>query len=708
MGAPEGWCGGSGATHGGWQAGSIQSPDGVEERATVWTGAPGSFEDLHLALPPGYATSIALGIWRHMESGTTYVVGSATDAVTNRFQAMMWVTGPGVNLITSAEAPPDCSATAGDSLVYTGRVINAGADASGPVTVTVSLPPASVATFVGSVPAPVAVSATEVTIELASLAPTGGSADLTITLTAAQPGAVAELTISAAAAGEVHAENNAAVASSKITPTPPVAGPLLATALVSTDPSLDNSLVPGLSGARYTSLGLPAASPSGTWWAMFARTDLDPSQAHMIVRTPTGGTPAVVAQYGVTATAGGVIRDILPGIDVNDAGLVAFGGADNSGFAERFVATTDGTTLTEVARHGEAAPAMPGEVYSPVVGGSVSVFASGATAFRAVTDPSQDAAFLSDNGATLIARTNVTTPDGSEYVIRELDDNIFNTGGCQFDATGENSIYSGRMWTGDDATDRVIVVNGVALMQEGVTVLPEMEYPVADNPVNFTMSPSGMWMVRGANMDGENWVARGHGQSIEHVYRVGDPIHAGATETWFAAELSLPFFVHTADAAGNIVIGGGTNNPDTFSDTVLIYNDQMVIARENDPVDLNGNGVFDDGVYIRSIESSSVVFVPGAVLFRVTLRDEDAALCGTNDVSRGQAIVRVDLPGGCPVDWNNDGSVNSGDISSFLTAWIASVSAPDLTGDFNGDGQTNSGDISAFLTAWIDAVTNGC
>ena len=62
----------------------------------------------------------------------------------------------------------------------------------------------------------------------------------------------------------------------------------------------------------------------------------------------------------------------------------------------------------------------------------------------------------------------------------------------------------------------------------------------------------------------------------------------------------------------------------------------------------------------------------------------------------------------CPTDWNDDGQVNSGDISSFLTAWIASVQAPDLVADFNNDGQTNSGDISAFLTAWINAVQFGC
>ena len=62
----------------------------------------------------------------------------------------------------------------------------------------------------------------------------------------------------------------------------------------------------------------------------------------------------------------------------------------------------------------------------------------------------------------------------------------------------------------------------------------------------------------------------------------------------------------------------------------------------------------------------------------------------------------------CPADWDGDDAVNSGDISAFLTSWIASVQAGDLVADFNGDGQTNSGDISSFLTAWIDAVSNGC
>lgn len=64
--------------------------------------------------------------------------------------------------------------------------------------------------------------------------------------------------------------------------------------------------------------------------------------------------------------------------------------------------------------------------------------------------------------------------------------------------------------------------------------------------------------------------------------------------------------------------------------------------------------------------------------------------------------------GACGADWDGSGQVNSSDISGFLTSWVASVTAGDLTADFDGSGQTNSSDISAFLTAWLAAVNGGC
>lgn len=64
--------------------------------------------------------------------------------------------------------------------------------------------------------------------------------------------------------------------------------------------------------------------------------------------------------------------------------------------------------------------------------------------------------------------------------------------------------------------------------------------------------------------------------------------------------------------------------------------------------------------------------------------------------------------GGCRSDWNADGSVNSADISAFLTSWLSSLNGGDLMADYSGDGSVNSADVSAFLSDWIGAVQGNC
>ena len=114
-----------------------------------------------------------------------------------------------------------------------------------------------------------------------------------------------------------------------------------------------------------------------------------------------------------------------------------------------------------------------------------------------------------------------------------------------------------------------------------------------------------------------------------------------------------------------------------------------------------GAWLLDDGGYLIATSIGvfkAVEIAPDSYMF-LTMAD------GVN----AQYISAISSGGNpCPADWSGDGNVNSGDISAFLTDWIASVQAGSLVGDFDGSGQTNSGDISAFLTAWIDAVTNGC
>jgi hypothetical protein len=216
MGVPAGLSGEVHATHGGYQVGRTTAPDGSSDsRACIWTAGPGSYADLHAFVPAEYSQSDALGIWRHMDSGTTYVVGYGVNATTTRNEALMWVNGPGVNLITSPAAPADDSASVGGSVPFTVRVLNAGASAAGQVTLTVDLPPASIATFASAVPAPTTVSATQAVFNLGALGAGGAFADVSITLTAVSSN-TATIVATSTATGEADPANNTASASTHI------------------------------------------------------------------------------------------------------------------------------------------------------------------------------------------------------------------------------------------------------------------------------------------------------------------------------------------------------------------------------------------------------------------------------------------------------------------------------------------------------------
>ncbi len=87
--------------------------------------------------------------------------------------------------------------------------------------------------------------------------------------------------------------------------------------------------------------------------------------------------------------------------------------------------------------------------------------------------------------------------------------------------------------------------------------------------------------------------------------------------------------------------------------------------------------------------------------------DGDLDLFGANWTGNPPVRLFENL-GGCPVDINGDGRVNSVDIGAYLLRWVQSVSGGASEGDWNGDGVVNSNDISAFLTSWLAAIGSGC
>jgi hypothetical protein len=55
------------------------------------------------------------------------------------------------------------------------------------------------------------------------------------------------------------------------------------------------------------------------------------------------------------------------------------------------------------------------------------------------------------------------------------------------------------------------------------------------------------------------------------------------------------------------------------------------------------------------------------------------------------------------VDWNNDGVVNSTDVSDFINDWFTDQANGTVVTDFNHDGVSNSTDVSDFINAWFEA-----
>ncbi len=61
----------------------------------------------------------------------------------------------------------------------------------------------------------------------------------------------------------------------------------------------------------------------------------------------------------------------------------------------------------------------------------------------------------------------------------------------------------------------------------------------------------------------------------------------------------------------------------------------------------------------------------------------------------------------CPVDWDNNGTINSTDISEFINSWFNDQSNGTLATDINADGVSNSTDVSDLINAYFDPPA-GC
>jgi hypothetical protein len=191
---------------------------------------------------------------------------------------------------------------------------------------------------------------------------------------------------------------------------------------------------------------------------------------------------------------------------------------------------------------------------------------------------------------------------------------------------GAHWFASGDTENPNTAVDGILAVDDVVVLREGSPIAGGGSPLMA--AVFFTrMLNNGDWFARGDDPADDDWAVR----NGTLMAKTGDLI-SGA-ESWGAT-----FSGFTGDRLGNWLLNGVSNNADPNLDEVMVYNGSTILLRESDPIDLDGNGLYDDDVFLRSFQPNDVFLTDGGdVYFLATLKNA----AGTN---LGDAFLRIAVP----------------------------------------------------------------
>ncbi|MBX3375712.1 MAG: hypothetical protein KF678_01760 [Phycisphaeraceae bacterium] len=445
-----------------------------------------------------------------------------------------------------------------------------------------------------------------------------------------------------------------------------------------------NNVVPTVGGVFNPGVGSASAfdrafvSPNGSLWILGALKD-DPTDDKDIIIVGTGtsmaGAVTVAVEDSPTTfdpTRTYAILDQVMGI--NNAGQFCFtADLDGATTDDEVLVLFDGANFVPVIREGSPSP-IAGQNFGLTID-AAHILADGTVRYRAALSPATTKFILGESTGTVLSETDVSIPTG-QLVAPDQSVDLFSASRFTSSSSGASHIWHGDL-NGPTTTDLVMVVNGGVVAQEGVP-LPGGIYPgvnlvtlYADNG-SQVMSPNGNhWAFRATMADTIDVVVKNGAL----VAKTDDPITPGSTELWDDVVFSVTFFMNAVNDNGDMVIGGVTNNPDVNFDGVLVYHPNggtpVVLAREGDPIDLDGNGSFDDDAFIDIFGNDDGVLTNDGKFYFV------ASIQNSLNVSTGNAFLVINVPtppSGCYANCDqSSGSplLTANDFQCFLNKFAA-------------------------------------
>ncbi|MEZ6233362.1 MAG: GC-type dockerin domain-anchored protein [Phycisphaerales bacterium] len=448
-------------------------------------------------------------------------------------------------------------------------------------------------------------------------------------------------------------------------------------------PTSPTSLIPGGGGARFRSPLVSMldlySSPSGNAWVFKGFNDNADGDIMMV---GSGATIRILAAtegdalQGTGFTFGFFDSDC----SINDNGVAAFG--------NRLVgatATTDEVLLRWTPAVGallmhQESDAAPGLIDAPgqfsgdeTLGNSLNspvILASGDFAFRA--DLINNLA--SDRDAALYMGNTVLMQQNTPLLGQFYDAPVAST--LRLTPDGAHWMAEVDTTVGLGTTD-ALLLDGAIVIQNG-DPLTTLALPV-DAIFDNDLLPNQSWTARGDFPGDNDWAVK----DGVVAFVTGDPIQTALGTEHVGDAIS----VFRANLAGDTLMVCNTDNPFSDRDTVMMLNDDTELAREGDPVDVDGNGLPDDDAFIATFGANDAFFGDdGFVYFLCTLRNE-------SQTSLGSAFLRVQIDaGGCAPDLTTgaiqgvpgygvpNGVLNNDDFFYYLAQFAAgNIAVADLT-----------------------------
>lgn len=437
-------------------------------------------------------------------------------------------------------------------------------------------------------------------------------------------------------------------------------------------------------------------SSDGQTWVLTGEQENGSSDLDIIVRgtgMSSTGLAVVARENGLTGlTAGEAFITVRDDCGVRNDGTVVFSADTNaSTISDELVVTwLSGTTYTKVFRESEPIPALIGSSFG---NGTDSVHWANnlpRTKMTGVSGGASASVLYEGNSSagSVISRSAFSVPGNQvnpPQTVLLYNSNRFTSAadeGTPFYVCQVNgSSTTGQMWVkGND----VIAQKGTILPGSGFSTTINLFGQVGTNNI----SPNGShWIFSGSNLtDGLDWVNTGQG-----LVAVVDQTVTGATETWSDNSYSPCYFACDVNSFGESIVGGYTNAASATNE-VLVYNSSMgkrVVARKNDGIDLNGDGLLNDSCFISTFgQDLDFNITDGCmVYFQCDLKNSAGTFIG-------EALIGMEVP--LPGDVNGDGEVGPADFTLLSAAFGSSLGDPNynVDADLNKDDEVGPADFT--------------